>query len=95
MTVSASLVTVDVRTMVPRDRHSLIFSAFNTLGSGEVMELINDHDPKPLRDQFQSDLPGKFSWDSLEQGPDTWRVAITRLASSHGNGGCCGGCGGA
>jgi uncharacterized protein (DUF2249 family) len=59
------------------------------------MELINDHDPKPLRARFESDLPGKFSWDYLEQGPATWRVAITRLKSGHSNGGCCGGCGGA
>ena len=95
MTVFASPATVDVRTMAPHDRHPLIFSAFNQLGSGEVMELINDHDPKPLHARFMCDLPGKFSWDYLEQGPGTWRVAITRLASPHGSGGCCGGCGGA
>ncbi|MEO7160092.1 MAG: DUF2249 domain-containing protein [Polaromonas sp.] len=81
--------------MVPHDRHAVIFSSFSQLGSGEAMELINDHDPKPLHFQFMVDLPGKFSWDYLEQGPGTWRVAITRLASGHSNGGCCGGCGGA
>ena len=95
MTVSASPATLDVRTIAPHERHSLIFSAFNQLGSGEVMELVNDHDPKPLHAQFMCDLPGKFSWDYLEQGPGIWRIAITRLKSSHRNGGCCGGCGGA
>ena len=95
MTVCAPAATVDVRTIAPHDRLSMIFSAFSQLGAGQVMELINDHDPKPLHAQFESDLRGKFSWDYLEQGPATWRVAITRLAPSHGNGGCCGGCGGA
>jgi len=95
MTVCASPVTIDVRRIAPHDRHSVIFAAFNLLGSGEAMELVNDHDPKPLHAQFTSDLPGKFSWVYLEQGPATWRVAITRLASGHSNGGCCGGCGGA
>ncbi len=95
MTQLVSPATVDVRTLAPQERHPLIFSTFSQLASGEAMELINDHDPKPLHARFKSDLPGKFSWDYLEQGPDTWRVAITRLASNHSNGGCCGGCGGA
>ena len=94
MTIAASPVTLDLRTTARPDRHALIFSTFGQLASGEAMELVNDHDPQPLHARFQSDLAGKFSWDYLEQGPAAWRVAITRLASSHRNGGCCGGCGG-
>jgi len=95
MTVFASPTTVDIRTMAPHADHSLVFSTFRQLGSGEVLELISDHDPKQLHARFMCDFPGKFAWEGLEQGPGTWRVAITRLASSHENGGCCGGCGGA
>lgn len=95
MTVFAFPARVDVRTISPDDRHPVIFSAFHQLASGQAMELINDHDTKPLHAKFMSDLPGKFSWNCLEQGPGVWRVAITRLASSHRSGGCCGGCGGA
>lgn len=87
--------TVDVREIAPRERHPLIFSTFRGLGAGEAMELVNDHDPKPLYYQFQAELPGKFSWDYLESGPDVWRVRIHRLAAGHGNGQCCGSCGGA
>lgn len=88
---------IDVRTIAPRDRHPLIFSTFGGLAAGEAMELVNDHDPRPLYYQFDAQLPGQFSWEYLEQGPDTWRVAITRTGpgASHGNGSCCGGCGGA
>lgn len=85
---------VDVRTIAPRDRHPLIFSTFKGLGASETMELVNDHDPKPLHYQFQAELPGKFSWEYLESGPDVWRVRIQRLATGHGNGQCCGSCGG-
>lgn len=95
MTAAASLVTFDVRPLPPAERHSLIFSTFNKLVSGQTLELINDHDPKPLQAQFQAELAGKFSWDALEQEPGTWRVAITRLPSAHASGGGCGGCGGA
>jgi uncharacterized protein (DUF2249 family) len=51
-----------------------------------------DHDPR--RHQFQAQAPGQFSWDSLERGPDTWRVHLTRLAKTHADGQCCGSCGG-
>ena len=94
MSVSASP-RVDVRTIAPRERHPLIFSTFHALAAGEAMELVNDHDPKPLHYAFQVQEPGAFAWDYLENGPETWRVAITKLKAGHGNGQCCGSCGGA
>ena len=60
----------------------------------DLMELINDHDPKALYHQFQAEMPGMFAWDYLEKGPETWRVVITKL-KGHADGQCCGSCGGA
>jgi uncharacterized protein (DUF2249 family) len=81
--------TIDVRTIVPHERHSRIFSSFTALPSGAALELVNDHDPQPLYRQFKSDFHGQFTWEYLEQGPATWRVRIGKEA-----GNCCGGCGG-
>jgi uncharacterized protein (DUF2249 family) len=88
---------VDVRTIAPRERHPLIFSTFRALQAGESMELVNDHDPRPLYYQFQAEAPGTFQWDYLLQGPETWRVAITRIATgaAAARDRCCGSCGGA
>jgi uncharacterized protein (DUF2249 family) len=72
--------TLDVRDVSPRDRHPLIFDTFDQLGSGEAMELINDHDPKPLYYQFLAEYPQAVDWEYLEQGPEVWRVRITRRA---------------
>jgi uncharacterized protein (DUF2249 family) len=83
MTTTASPTTVDVRNITPRERHPLIFSTFHKLPAGHAMQLVNDHDPKPLFYQFNAELPGQFGWDYLEQGPDTWRVSITKLGGSH------------
>ena len=85
---------IDLRPLALRERHSLIFNTFRSLGSGEAVELINDHDPKPLLDQFRTELPGRFAWDDMQSGPDVWRVRIVKLAA-HGDGRCCGSCGGA
>ena len=87
---------IDVRTIAPRDRHALIFATFDRLARGESIELVNDHDPRPLYHQFGTRAPGAFAWEYLESGPETWRVAITRTGDAAGAAGsCCGGCGGA
>ncbi|HZN46270.1 MAG TPA: DUF2249 domain-containing protein [Ramlibacter sp.] len=89
---------IDVRTIAPRDRHPLIFSTFNSLAAGQAMELVNDHDPRPLYYQFNAQMPGQFSWEYLEHGPEVFRVAITRTQdapAADSAGSCCGGgCGG-
>ncbi|CBL45636.1 Conserved hypothetical protein [gamma proteobacterium HdN1] len=72
--------TIDVRTIPPRERHPLIFNTFNSLGAGEALLLINDHDPRPLNYQFQAQNPGGFTWDYLEQGPTVFQVRIGKPA---------------
>ena len=72
------MTTLDVRTIVPRERHPLIFDTFDHLAPGESFELVNDHDPKPLYYQLKAERPGQLTWDYVEQGPQVWRVKIGR-----------------
>jgi len=69
-------VQVDVRPLHPREKHPTIFSTFDDLDSGESMELVNDHDPRPLLYQFQVERPDIYTWTYLEEGPLVWRVEI-------------------
>ncbi len=69
---------IDVRTLPPRERHPLIFSTFDNLKVGESFELVNDHAPKPLYYQFLHERADVFIWEDLHEGPDVWRVRITR-----------------
>jgi uncharacterized protein (DUF2249 family) len=75
-----TIATIDVRTIVPRERHPLIFNTFENLGAGDAFLLVNDHDPKPLYYQFKAELGEVFQWDYLEQGPEVWRVRIAKRA---------------
>lgn len=68
--------TVDARLYEPRDKHPKIFNTFEALKAGERMELINDHDPRPLHYQFIMEMPNQFEWEYLEEGPEVWRVSI-------------------
>jgi uncharacterized protein (DUF2249 family) len=70
--------SVDARTYAPRDKHPTIITAFSNLKPGEMMELINDHDPRPLHYQFIMEMPDQFVWEYIEQGPEVWRVAIQK-----------------
>jgi len=74
-------IQLDVRSEIPARRHELIFETYNGLSGGDAFVLINDHDPKPLYYQFEAEHTGQFSWDYLEEGPQTWRVRIGRVAS--------------
>lgn len=78
--MSTITTTIDVRAIQPRERHPLIFSTFDGLEAGTSFLLVNDHDPLPLYYQFQAEMPARFQWDYLEQGPDVWRVNITKVA---------------
>jgi uncharacterized protein (DUF2249 family) len=71
---------LDVREITPRERHPLIFDTFGNLAVGEAFHLVNDHDPKPLYYQFMAEHPGEVGWQYLEEGPEVWRVEISRVA---------------
>ncbi len=67
---------IDVRTIIPRERHPKIFRAYDELAPGGSFLLVNDHDPKPLYYQFQAELGGSFEWSYIESGPEVWKVRI-------------------
>lgn len=70
---------LDVREIPHGRRHPRIFGIYARLAPGESFVLVNNHDPKPLRREFQATYPDQFGWDYLETGPDQWQVRIERL----------------
>ncbi|MBN9545707.1 MAG: DUF2249 domain-containing protein [Alphaproteobacteria bacterium] len=73
---------VDVRSLVPAQRHAKIFNLVDALKPGTSFILVNDHDPKPLYYQLEAEHPRQFSWLYIQQGPAVWRVEIGRLAKA-------------
>lgn len=70
----------DVRPIPCRVKHGLIFQRWLDLPVGGHFVLLNDHDPVPLRYQFEAEFPGAVSWEYLERGPEDFRVKITKLS---------------
>ncbi|MFH8442047.1 DUF2249 domain-containing protein [Streptomyces sp. NPDC018026] len=71
---------VDVREIPHGQRHPRIFTRFARLAAEESFVLVNNHDPKPLRREFEATHPGRFTWEYVESGPERWQVRITRVA---------------
>ena len=86
---------IDVRTIEPRERHAQIFGRLDALRAGEALQIVNDHDPLPLRYQLESRAPGQFAWAYLEAGLQLWRVQISKLervtSAAEGEDSCCSG----
>jgi uncharacterized protein (DUF2249 family)/quercetin dioxygenase-like cupin family protein len=73
---------LDVRGLRKPDKHPAIFRAYKALEVGGCVDLVNDHDPKHLRQEFDVEHPGSHGWEYLTKGPETWRIRISKLSST-------------
>lgn len=78
--------SIDARNYQPKDKHPVILSLFIELKPNEQMLLINDHDPKPLYYQFSAEYPDTFTWEYQQQGPEIYKVIITKIKEVNLNG---------
>lgn len=72
---------VDVRAIPMADRHALIFERFDALPVGGRLELVSDHEPRPLRGEFESARTGAFAWEQRRIGEGHWEAAIRKLGA--------------
>jgi uncharacterized protein (DUF2249 family) len=73
--------TLDLRDVPPPERHPKIHDAFASLESGESLELVNDHDPKPLFYEMQAEVES-FDADGYEverRGPTEFVATLPKL----------------
>ena len=75
---------LDVRVLVPIERHKSLIALFKELPAGKSFTFINDHDPLPLFYEFRSIYGDVVGWDYLNRGGREWKVKVTRLAASKG-----------
>lgn len=75
---------LDVRVLIPIERHRKLLGMFAELPVGESFSFINDHDPLPLYYEFRSIHGDVVGWDYLQRGGIDWRVRVTRTEASQG-----------
>ncbi|WP_225754655.1 DUF2249 domain-containing protein [Actinotalea sp. Marseille-Q4924] len=69
---------LDLRSLPRPERHARVFAVVGGLLPGEGVVLANDHDPVGLRRQLEEQDLGHLGWQYLAQGPDVWRVLVSR-----------------
>lgn len=72
---------LNVTLLEPRMKHPTIFARFDEMPGGKSLTIHNDHDPKPLYYQLLGERGNTFTWEYLEQGPEWWKVRITKRAT--------------
>lgn len=73
---------LDVRVLIPIQRHELLIRLFGELPAGEYFIFINDHDPIPLFYEFRSIYGDVVGWEYLNRGGREWKVKVTRTEDS-------------
>ncbi len=77
--MAEKVVTMDLRGLPVLERHPRVFDAWEGMEPEETLRIINDHDPKALRYQFEGEFKDLFDWQYAAQGPDGWVVNIRKL----------------
>jgi uncharacterized protein (DUF2249 family) len=70
---------MDVRAIPCSIKHGLILRTWQELPVGDYFILRNDRDPVRMQNQFAAQWPGTFTWEHLVQGPDEFRIKISKL----------------
>jgi uncharacterized protein (DUF2249 family) len=71
---------LDLREIPPPKRHPKIFEAFEALERGETLEIVNDHDPKPLYYQMEAEVDA-FDADGYtveKRGPEEFLATLPK-----------------
>ena len=69
----------DGRAIPCSEKHGLIIEKWRALPVGAAFVLVNNHDPARLHKQFSELWPATFGWKYLVQGPEEFRIQITKL----------------
>lgn len=73
---------LDVRSVEPKHRFALIMDAYGALAANQTLELTVDHDPKCMYYTLKATRGADaFSFEYLEEGPETWRVHVRKSES--------------
>lgn len=69
-----------MRPIPPWQRHTKIFAAFEALDAGCELRIVSDHEPRPLREDFERRYARRYVWLQQMLGADRWDVVLRAVA---------------
>lgn len=79
MNSTAGDLHIDVRTIPRWLRHARVFATFDALLADQYLVLISDHEPRPLRSQFEERYGSRYSWTDRQLGDGRWEVRVRKV----------------
>lgn len=76
----AAELVVDTRDN-PTSCANLTNQTVDGIAVGTSFILVADHDPVGLKYMLEAEKPGVATWDLLKNGPDEWRVRVSKVAT--------------
>ena len=78
----SEVVPLDIRALEPRHRYDRIMGAYEDLVADQTLELTVDHDPSCMYYALRATRgEAAFTFEYLENGPETWRVRVSKTAA--------------
>jgi uncharacterized protein (DUF2249 family) len=77
--MTAVTARLDVRAYPTWERHPRVFGAFDALPIGGQLVIVSDHEPRPLRYEFDQQRAGAFVWDQAMLDEALWCATIKRV----------------
>lgn len=57
-----------------------IVEALENMRRGDSFELLLNHDVDCIKQGVEMEFVGRIKWETLEEGPEIWKVLIQKLA---------------
>lgn len=61
---------LDVRELPKPDKHPAVFRTYDGLAAGESFLLVNNHDPRHLREEFDTEHPAATAGNTSPRGQE-------------------------
>jgi CRP/FNR family transcriptional regulator, cyclic AMP receptor protein len=74
-------IRLDVRSIPTWDRHARVFALFDALGPDQVLVLISDHEPRPLRGELERTRGDRHVWTQRQLGDGRWEVELRKVGA--------------
>lgn len=72
-------ITLDARSLSAATKTENILENFDKLAIGGALEIVEETDPRALRNEMTQLRPGRFSWDARNLGSNRWTVRLDRI----------------
>jgi uncharacterized protein (DUF2249 family) len=69
---------IDLRQIASMERIQLVLSRYQTLESGQALNIISSCSEQEILSVLQNQYAGEFEWYSLNDGPELWQMIVSK-----------------